>query len=126
MLTLKPKDVGEFWFARRRNFDINTYRVKCKCKHSHDMHDPTLFNCKEKGCGCSAFNSDFLCAACDQHWERHETFFETEKEPMSGMNPLKFALLLAVIYVVYEAIKNAYNEHQVEMLPAQPEMPIAD
>ena len=74
------KDVGEFWFARRRNFDINTYRVKCKCKHSHDMHDPTLFNCKEKGCGCSAFNSDFLCAACDQHWERHETFFETEKE----------------------------------------------
>jgi hypothetical protein len=32
------------------------------------------------GCGCRAFNSDFLCAACDQHWEKHETFFETEKE----------------------------------------------
>lgn len=33
-----------------------------------------------KGCGCRAFQSDFLCAACDQHWEKHETFFETERE----------------------------------------------
>jgi hypothetical protein len=33
-----------------------------------------------KGCGCRAFTSDFLCAACDKHWEEHETFFETEKE----------------------------------------------
>ena len=41
----RPEDVGEFWFARRRNFDNTTYRVKCKCKHSHDSHDPTLFNC---------------------------------------------------------------------------------
>ena len=39
-----------------------------------------MMNCKERGCGCSAFNSDFLCAACDQHWERHKTFFETERE----------------------------------------------
>ena len=70
----------EFWFARRRNFDVSTYRVKCRCKHSHESHDPNLFNCTEKGCGCRAFNSDFLCAACDQHWEKHETFFETEKE----------------------------------------------
>ena len=30
------------------------------------------------GCGCSQFNSDFLCAACDRHWELHETFFDTE------------------------------------------------
>ena len=41
--------ISEFWFARRRNFDISTYRVKCKCKHSHEAHDPTLFNCKERG-----------------------------------------------------------------------------
>lgn len=39
-----------------------------------------MMNCKEKGCGCRMFNSDFLCAACDQHWEKHETFFETLKE----------------------------------------------
>lgn len=54
--------------------------MKCKCKHSHESHDPNLFNCQERGCGCRAFQSDFLCAACDQHWEKHETFFETEKE----------------------------------------------
>lgn len=76
----RPEDVGEFWYARRRGFDVSTYRVKCKCKHAHDKHDPTFFNCKEKGCGCSAFHSDFLCAACDKHWEEHETFLETEKE----------------------------------------------
>ena len=26
------------------------------------------------------FESNFLCAACDRHWEDHETFFDTEKE----------------------------------------------
>lgn len=26
------------------------------------------------------FDSNFLCAACDKHWEQHETFFETEDE----------------------------------------------
>lgn len=30
------------------------------------------------GCGCGHFISNFLCAACDRHWEDHETFFETE------------------------------------------------
>ena len=30
------------------------------------------------GCPCAVFNSNFLCAACDKHWEQHETFFETE------------------------------------------------
>ena len=24
------------------------------------------------------FDSNFLCAACDKHWEQHDTFFETE------------------------------------------------
>ena len=76
----RPEDVGEFWFARRRNFDPTQYKVKCKCKHAHDQHDPVMHNCTARGCACSAFNSDFLCAACDKHWEEHETFFETEKE----------------------------------------------
>ena len=31
------------------------------------------------GCGCGHFISNFLCAACDRHWEDHETFFETEQ-----------------------------------------------
>jgi len=31
-----------------------------------------------EGCGCGHFISNFLCAACDKHWEDHETFFETE------------------------------------------------
>lgn len=39
------------------------------------------------GCGCSAFNSDFLCAACDNHWERHETFLETERDRRENKMP---------------------------------------
>ena len=33
------------------------------------------------------FQSDFLCAACDKHWEEHDTFFETEKERRSKKLP---------------------------------------
>ena len=28
---------------------------------------------------CGQFESNFLCAACDRHWEDHETYFDTEK-----------------------------------------------
>ncbi|KAK7116080.1 protein FAM221B-like isoform X2 [Littorina saxatilis] len=74
----RPEDIGEFWFARRRNFDVTKWRAKCKCKHTHDFHDPNSRRCRTAGCGCGHFNSDFLCAACDRHYELHETFFDTE------------------------------------------------
>ena len=31
-------------------------------------------------CGCSNFISNFLCAACNNHWEQHETFVERGDE----------------------------------------------
>ncbi|XP_067950933.1 protein FAM221B-like [Watersipora subatra] len=74
----RPEDVGEFWHQRRRNFDPSTWRAKCRCKHSHEEHDCRSRRCKMKGCPCAVFNSNFLCAACDKHWEQHATFFETE------------------------------------------------
>ena len=61
--------------------------ARCRCKHAHDQHDPELFHCVEKGCGCGAFASDFLCAACDKHWERHETFLETERDRRENKMP---------------------------------------
>ncbi|KAK3602350.1 hypothetical protein CHS0354_013343 [Potamilus streckersoni] len=76
----RAEDVGEFWMQRRRDFEPSTWRAKCRCKHTHEEHDPTgLRRCKSKGCGCGHFDSNFLCAACDKHWEDHETFFETEQ-----------------------------------------------
>lgn len=30
------------------------------------------------GCRCQLFESSFVCASCDRHWEQHETFFDTE------------------------------------------------
>jgi len=40
------------------------------------------------GCGCGAFDSPFLCAACDRHWEDHETFFETADERQKNGLPV--------------------------------------
>ncbi len=31
-------------------------------------------------CSCSNFISNFLCSACNNHWEQHETFFERVSE----------------------------------------------
>lgn len=31
-------------------------------------------------CSCGKFNSNFLCAACNNHWEQHETFIERGSE----------------------------------------------
>ncbi len=69
---------------------------RCKAKGkgtgSNNMNmGPTLFLLGGKdmevkshpiltGCKCNAFDSNFLCAACDRHWEQHDTFFETEEE----------------------------------------------
>ncbi|KAL5004593.1 hypothetical protein ScPMuIL_018049 [Solemya velum] len=75
----RPEDIGEFWHQRRPDFDPSTWRAKCRCKHTHEQHDPTgMRRCKSRGCSCGHFDSNFLCAACDRHWEDHETFFDTE------------------------------------------------
>ncbi|XP_059497616.1 protein FAM221B-like [Stegostoma tigrinum] len=75
----RPEDVGEFWLRKRRNFDPSTWRAKCRCKHNHEEHNTGgSHSCKFGGCMCQSFDSNFLCAACDKHWEQHQTFFETE------------------------------------------------
>ena len=74
----RPEDVGEWWLKRRRNFDPSTWRAKCKCKHTHEEHSPTNSRrCRAKSCPCAGFHSAFVCAACDRHWEQHETVFES-------------------------------------------------
>jgi hypothetical protein len=74
----RPEEVGEWWLVRRKEFDIRTYRVKCKCNHSHEEHDPVSLSCKF--CTCYSFTSNFLCLVCDKHWEEHETIYESEEE----------------------------------------------
>lgn len=78
----RVEDIGEFWHQKRRDFDPSSWRAKCRCKHTHEEHEckTSLKRCKYPGCGCGAFTSNFLCAACDQHWEQHITVFETEED----------------------------------------------
>ncbi|CAL1545476.1 unnamed protein product [Lymnaea stagnalis] len=76
----RPEDIGEFWLPKRPGFDAAAWRAKCKCKHTHNFHDPNRpHRCKTSGCSCGNFMSDFLCAACDRHWEDHQTFFDSEQ-----------------------------------------------
>ncbi|XP_066223796.1 protein FAM221B isoform X1 [Saccopteryx leptura] len=83
-----PEAVGEFWLRRRASFDPKAWRAQCRCKHSHEDHAATRFHpCRVKGCSCNCFESNFLCAACDQCWEEHETYFETEETRRRGGRP---------------------------------------
>ena len=73
----RPQEIGEWWLPKRRGFDVASWRAKCRCKHDHDQHKPNSNRkCNVKGCLCFAFSSNFLCAACDKHWEEHDTCFD--------------------------------------------------
>ncbi|KAL0606123.1 Protein FAM221B [Plecturocebus cupreus] len=83
-----PEEVGEFWLKRWATFDPKAWRAQCRCKHSHEEHAASgPHPCRHHGCCCSCFESNFLCVACDQHWEEHETFFETQKNRQRGGRP---------------------------------------
>uniref|UniRef100_A0AAZ3NPP6 Uncharacterized protein n=1 Tax=Oncorhynchus tshawytscha TaxID=74940 RepID=A0AAZ3NPP6_ONCTS len=76
----RPEEVGEPWVRGRPGFDSQVWRALCRCKHPHQQHSPRAgHSCRVGGCRCVIFQSSFLCASCDQHWEKHETFFETEQ-----------------------------------------------
>ncbi|KAJ7335103.1 hypothetical protein JRQ81_013044 [Phrynocephalus forsythii] len=84
----RPEEVGESWLRRRTGFDAAAWRAKCRCKHTHEEHTPTGARaCCAQGCSCTAFASNFLCAACDRRWEEHETFFESEETRRKGGRP---------------------------------------
>ncbi|CAO2580589.1 Protein FAM221B [Lemmus lemmus] len=84
----RPEEVGEFWLKRRATFDPKAWRAQCRCKHTHEEHAATgAHPCRHRGCCCSSFESNFLCAACDRRWEEHETFFETEETRRRGGRP---------------------------------------
>ncbi|XP_071845006.1 protein FAM221B-like isoform X2 [Apostichopus japonicus] len=101
----RVEDIGEFWHQKRRDFDPLTWRAKCRCNHTHEDHEckTSLKRCKYPGCGCSAFISNFLCAACDQHWEKHETVFEIEEERK------KHGIPYGEAYLPFEEMPNLRN-----------------
>lgn len=35
----RPEDVGEYWLPKRRDFDPAKWRMRCRCKHTHEEHD---------------------------------------------------------------------------------------
>lgn len=73
----RPEEIGEWWLQKRRGFEVASWRAKCRCKHDHEQHSPNKSRkCNVSKCSCFAFDSNFLCAACDKHWEEHKTCFD--------------------------------------------------
>ena len=68
--------------SRRRGFNVNTWRFKCECGHTHIKHNNAYSKCEE--CGCSKFRGFGLCMGCDGKWGDHETLFESEEERREG------------------------------------------
>ncbi len=75
----RPEEVGMDWLPRRKGFNVLQWRPSCKCKHTHEEHQPTASN-KCKSCSCFSFVSDFCCISCDRPYEEHETLYEFEDE----------------------------------------------
>ena len=83
-----PEEIGEYWIPFQKNFSYDTYRVKCKCKHTWNEHDGSGYlNCKK--CGCGEFNSAFCCAVCNKFWQDHEMIYETESERKMNGKPVR-------------------------------------
>ena len=83
-----PEEIGEYWIPFQKNFSYQTYKVKCKCKHTWNEHDGSgYYNCKK--CGCGEFNSAFCCAVCNKFWKDHEMSYETEDERRMNGKPVR-------------------------------------
>lgn len=86
----RPEEIGEAWLVRRRGFDINVWRPKCKCGHGHDAHDPTTTKCPV---GMGRYQSAWLCITCDGKWEDHESLWESEEERRMMRRPVGQAFM---------------------------------
>ncbi|VDK38173.1 unnamed protein product [Taenia asiatica] len=122
----RPEDFGEFWLPKRRDFNREAYRMKCKCKHTHEEHvcHPSPFRCNAKRCNCLAFSSASICAACDQRWEQHDTVFETEEERknagrQTGEDWYPFSELPAMRDIALTGEDNPKVEKLTDALPSQ-------
>lgn len=83
-----PEEVGEYWIPFQKNFKYETYRAKCKCKHTWNEHDGSGYlNCKK--CGCGGFTSAFCCAVCNKFWQDHQMSYETEDERRLNGKPVR-------------------------------------
>eukprot|EP01060_Flectonema_neradi_P016032 TRINITY_DN22632_c0_g1_i1.p1 TRINITY_DN22632_c0_g1~~TRINITY_DN22632_c0_g1_i1.p1 ORF type:complete len:324 (+),score=46.89 TRINITY_DN22632_c0_g1_i1:46-972(+) len=72
----RPEEVGMGHLPRRKNFNINEWSPGCRCQHGAAHH--RTGRCTK--CGCCSYQSDWLCVACDKHYEDHTTVVETEDD----------------------------------------------
>jgi hypothetical protein len=71
----RPEECGMYWLVRRKDFNVNTWRPPCKCKHTCEEHSPAYpLRCRK--CPCPDFIGNFACLTCDGAWTDHEVLYE--------------------------------------------------
>ncbi len=92
-----------------------------------DKYDSSvLFFSSMIECGCSNFISNFLCAACNNHWEQHETFVERGSEREQQKLPTgEFYMPFAELPDMQQVIFTGSDAHMPSpYLDAAPRRPI--
>eukprot|EP01016_Furgasonia_blochmanni_P020907 TRINITY_DN2328_c0_g1_i7.p1 TRINITY_DN2328_c0_g1~~TRINITY_DN2328_c0_g1_i7.p1 ORF type:complete len:346 (-),score=27.36 TRINITY_DN2328_c0_g1_i7:335-1372(-) len=84
----RPEECGMWWLPRRKEFDVRTWRAKCKCTHTHEEHMTNRPHRCTKCGKCFAFTSDFACVVCDRLWEDHVVLVENEHERAMLKKPI--------------------------------------
>mmetsp|Transcript_26788 Transcript_26788/g.58411 ORF Transcript_26788/g.58411 Transcript_26788/m.58411 type:complete len:214 (+) Transcript_26788:84-725(+) len=79
--------------------------LRCRCKHKHVEHDAATHKCAKAGCGCSKFDSPWVCN-CDHPWGVHRQVV-VEREVMSLAAMMQAASLQVNNF---EAIKRGAQE----------------
>lgn len=76
---MRPEEIGDWWLPRRKDFNILTWRVKCKCGHTHEEHKPYPQHFCTK-CGCGQWTGNYECMSCEHHQREHELMWMTRDE----------------------------------------------
>ncbi|KAK2964733.1 putative FAM221B-like protein [Blattamonas nauphoetae] len=89
----RPEEIGDHWLPRRKDFNVTTWRVKCRCGHTHEQHDPG-FGHHCNACGCSQWTGMYECMNCDRPAADHETEWETREERRAMGYPTPLSLII--------------------------------
>ncbi|KAJ4461052.1 hypothetical protein PAPYR_2494 [Paratrimastix pyriformis] len=84
----RPEEIGEYWLPRRPEFNVATWRAKCRCGHDHMAHDPSRHDRPCRQCRCCQWDPHYCCVVCNQMGKDHESVWETTAERQAQGYPV--------------------------------------
>ncbi|KAJ9470810.1 putative protein-like [Diplonema papillatum] len=129
----RPEEIGFGHLTRRKEFNINQWSPKCRCKHGLHEHQRRAARPKCTACSCFTYEPDWACVCCDKKGEDHSTEFETAADraadgrsvgesykPLAGLDPEFTDLVFGGRNAAGTRVLRAPNAHQQRVKPARP------